>query len=184
MQNFVFDDDELRIDLGNGKTAGREYFEEQRETLLVQIEQTTDQKKRNGFKAALVVANKAIRLLDEAAQELQAVETEINIRRLKRYAEDNRIALEGDRTFRENISWIANAAYSRHTGARMPMFDADATKYFNKRVAPYRKELYSTLSYEQAQQQVDEFFKADLERREWVEVISLPKPKANRAQAA
>jgi hypothetical protein len=177
MQNFVFGEGELKIDLGNGKHVGREFFEEQKETLLAQIEQTTDRKKRDTLKAGIVIANTALRSLNDAAKELETVELEIQFRRLTRFKEDNRAAMEGAKQFRENVAWIADLAYTRFTGKQRPKYDPDAEKYFDKAVAPYRKTLFDFLSYEQAQQQADEFMQASLERRDWKAVIELPNPK-------
>jgi hypothetical protein len=185
MQKILAENKRLQINF-DGEALDQEQLIQKKESLLDEIERTSDESRRHQLRIEIAGVISGIDALSTAHKNVDSVGHELQLRQTKRRQEEIDAAGQAMETFRYNCELIAREAYPRLTGERDPGPWSDQLQAWHRKVFPYFQKLLQQLSFEDAQKQADEIFNAmhrpaqyGLEHRpnrKWEVVIALPKP--------
>lgn len=163
-------DAELRGFLPNGQSVTRENLENAKDHLLQQLAAEIDPNKLNEGVLRLAGLNGALLKFErivEAANQVREVR--------KLYSENQkRIAKQEMNAFQNGCQTIAKAVLNKAGLSHHDSDGWDSPSKFNKSLKKYYPVLFNALSFEDCQRQSDEILSAEIERRDWVEVVKLP----------
>jgi len=152
----------------------------QREAVIKQLDGLyAEAHDATGHKAAEVIRDikSAEAELLSIDRSVQKIEQNTQMRETKAFQESAQAAIEARNTrnkFQEDCEMIAHSAYSRFSG---DSYDpADPKPGYPKRLFKYFTTLLDALTPDTAAKQVDEILTADLQRRDWQNVVGLPMP--------
>jgi len=147
-----------------GGNLTREDLERSKELLLSSLAFETDPAKLNEGVSRIADFNASIQRLDS----LSAARSQINQYRRECAAKQAQMANAGREAFLQNCQMITAVSIDSQTA------DDNLLAGIQKRQQKYFSELVATLSFEDAERQVDEICNADRERRDWKPVVTLP----------
>ncbi len=163
----------LSIDFG-GKQSTVDDLESSRDAILTRTARETDPDVLHDLEITLTAVCSAIGALRGTETQLAATKAMVENRRQTLNAEIEAAAALEAAEFQSNILLIASKSIPRTFGIHPDRNGDESARYARIEQAHFHQ--LTGLSFDAARRQAQEILKAGRERREWLEVVSLPKP--------